>query len=53
MTPRICLVIGFGLKGMRLGMGMELDSFGCTFKGMIMSKHYNIWLHIQRNENEN
>ena len=61
VTLRARLVIGFGLEGMGMGlgmglgmgMGMKLDPFGCTFKGMVMSKYYNVWLHIQRNGNGN
>ena len=46
---RTRLVTGFVLERtgmgitMALGMGMELDVFGCTFKEMIMSSHCNVW----------
>ena len=48
---RARLVIEFDLEGMEIEI--ELDPFGCTFKGMVISKYYNVWLYIQRNGNGN
>ena len=44
----VCLVIRVALEGMKmgivmgLGMRMALGVFGCTFKEMIISNHYNV-----------
>ena len=42
------MITGFALEGiemriaMGLGMGIELDVFGCTFKWMVMSNNCNV-----------